>query len=145
MSQADELVIERETDLAVDANRLWTLISTAEGWDSWLVDEAAVVMAPDATGTAIEDGVVREVRINSIVEGRRVGFSWWDRDDPSRVSYVQLDIVELTHGRSHLHITERFVGSTTAATVAMSSSVAVSWEMRLISLWLSIVQSAVMA
>jgi uncharacterized protein YndB with AHSA1/START domain len=145
MSQADlspDVSIERSTDLDVDVQRLWALISTSEGWRSWLVDEAELVVALDETGTAVEDGVVRRVRVESIVEGRGVGFSWWDRDDPSSVSHVQIDIVELPDGRSQLHINERFIGSTTSAT---SSSAGVSWDMRLISLWLSIVQAAVMA
>ena len=130
--------IQRSTDLDIDVAQLWELISTSEGWSSWLVDEASVHVAPAATGVAIDDGVVREIRIESVATGRGLGFSWWDRDDPSSVSHVQLDIIELPHGRSQLHITERFVGST-------ASSDGVSWDVRLISLWLSIVQAAVTA
>ena len=99
--------IQRSTDLDIDVAQLWELISTSEGWSSWLVDEASVHVAPAATGVAIDDGVVREIRIESVATGRGLGFSWWDRDDPSSVSHVQLDIIELPHGRSQLHITDR--------------------------------------
>jgi uncharacterized protein YndB with AHSA1/START domain len=137
MSEQD-LSIERSTDLDIDVEQLWALISTSEGWSSWLVDEASVDVAPEAIGTALEDGVIRQVRIDSVATGRGLSFSWWERDDPSSFSSVQLEIVELPSGRSQLHITERFAASTTSAN-------GVSWDLRLISLWLSIVQAAVTA
>jgi uncharacterized protein YndB with AHSA1/START domain len=143
MSQPDDLAIERSTDLDMDVDQLWSLVSTPDGWKSWLVDDADVAIAPAATGTAIDDGVERTVQVDSVIAGRTVGFSWWDRDDPSSASYVQLDVVELPGGRSQLRITERFVGATASAT--MSSTAGVSWEVRIISLWLMAVQSSVMA
>jgi uncharacterized protein YndB with AHSA1/START domain len=155
MSQPDDhapvaplgnLLIERTTDLDMDVDRLWSLISTSEGWKSWLVDDADVLIAPSTNGTATNDGIERIVRIDSVSAGRTVGFSWWDRDDPSSASFVQLDVVALPDGRSQLHLTERFVGATgTTASATMSSTAGVSWEVRIISLWLMAVQSSVMA
>jgi hypothetical protein len=142
--QPEDLSIERSTDLDLDVDELWALISTAEGWSSWLVDETEVVVAPGAIGTAIEDGVVRDVRIDSISDGRGVNFSWWDRDDPTSGSFVQLAIVELPNGRSQLNITERFVGAT-AMSASMSTSSAVAWDVRLVSLWMLALHSIVMA
>ena len=131
----------------MDVDRLWSLISTADGWKSWLVDDADLVIAPAANGTTTNDGVERIVQIDSITDGRTVGFSWWDRDDPSSASYVQLDIVALPEGRSQLHIRERCVGAAGGAMVSTTASRAagVSWEVRIISLWLMAVQSSVMA
>ena len=131
----------------MDVDRLWSLISTLDGWKSWLVDDADLVIAPAANGTTTNDGVERIVQIDSITAGRTVGFSWWDRDDPSSASYVQLDIVALPEGRSQLHIRERFVGAIGGASVSATASRAagVSWEVRIISLWLMAVQSSVMA
>jgi uncharacterized protein YndB with AHSA1/START domain len=149
MSQPDDLAnlaIERSTDLDMDVDKLWSLISTPDGWKSWLVDDADVVIAPDANGTATNGGTERTVQIDSVLAGRTVGFSWWDRDDPSSASYVRLDVVALPQGRSQLHITEQFVGATGATTNAtMSAMAGVSWEVRIISLWLMAVQSSVMA
>jgi hypothetical protein len=146
VSQDDDLaalVIERGTDLDMDVDQLWSLISTAEGWKSWLVDDTDVVIAPAANGTATNDGVERMVQIDSVTTGRSVGFAWWDRDDPASASYVQLDVVALPEGRSQLHITERFLGATASATTSRTAGV--SWEVRIISLWLMAVQSSVMA
>ena len=143
MSQLDDPIIERTADLEMDADRLWELISTADGWSSWLVDDTDVVVSPGSTGTATDDGIEREVRVDSVTEGHTIGFSWWRRDDPSCGSYVQLDIVELPHGGSQLRISERFISTTPTAT--MSAAAAVSWDVRMVSLWLLALHSTVMA
>ena len=84
----------------------------------------------------------QRVRIDPVDEGRGVGFSWWDRDDPSSASYVQLDIVELPGGGSQLHITERFVVRARRASSTVGST-GVSWQVRFVSLWFMAVQSSV--
>ena len=147
MSKPDDLSIERTTELELSADELWALISTAEGWSSWLVDDAQLVVETDAEGTATEDGVVRGVRIDSVVDGRGINFSWWDRDDPASASHVQLQIVELPDGRSQLHIAEQFVGAATAimSTASVSAEATVSWDVRILSLWLLALHSTVMA
>ena len=142
MSQPDDLSIERTTDLELSADEMWSLISTAEGWSAWLVDEAHIAVQPDAEGTATEDGVVREVHIDTVEEGRGITFSWWDRDDPSSASYVQMQIVELPDGRSQLHIAEQFIGASTAT---MTAEAALSWDVRMLSLWLLALHCTVMA
>ena len=143
MPHSDDLKIERITDLDLSADELWSLISTAEGWRSWLVDETQLDVEPHAQGTATEDGVVRDVRIDTVDDRRGINFSWWDRDDPSSASYVQLHIVELPNGRSQLHIAEEFVGA--SASAAMSAEATLSWDVRMVSLWLLALHSTVMA
>ncbi|MGZ4771022.1 MAG: hypothetical protein ACXVLX_20630 [Ilumatobacteraceae bacterium] len=151
--ESGDLSIERSVDLDLDVDALWTLLSTADGWRSWLVDDADIDIAPDAIGTVTNDGVERSVRIESVTTGRGVGLMWWHRDDPSTASYVQLDIVELPCGRSHLDITERFLGGTTMTSTMMmsmtnasvTSSVATRWDIALMSLWLLVLPSLVMA
>jgi hypothetical protein len=147
MSHPEDTTIERITDLDLGVDELWDLISTEDGWRSWLVDGTDLVIRPGSTGTAVDDDVVREVRIDTITERSSINFSWWDRDDPSSGSFVQLAIVELPNGRSQLHITEQFVGESSA--VAMSTSIsmstAVAWDVRLVSLWLLALHSTVLA
>jgi uncharacterized protein YndB with AHSA1/START domain len=146
ISEGDDVSIERSTDLDLDVEALWALLSTADGWSSWLVDHAEIAIEPDAIGTAVTDGVERSVRIESVVVGHGIGFTWWDRRDPSTASYVQLDLVELPHGRSHLDITERFIG-TSASTVAstMSATMSAKWDVALVSLWVLALPLLVMA
>lgn len=143
MSQPDDPIIERTADLEMGADQLWELISTADGWRSWLIDDTDIVVAPGSTGTATEDGIEREVRVDTVTEGHAIGFSWWRRDDPSCGSYVQLDIVELVDGGSQLRISERFISTTPTAT--MSAAATMSWDVRMVSLWLLALHSTVMA
>ena len=125
----------------MDVDALWALISTAEGWRAWLVDDADIEVAAGSLGSATDAGVQREIRIDRVDEGRGVDFVWWDRDDPLSPSYVQLDIVTLPSGGSRLRVTERLL----AASAAVSMSIDVSWQVRFVSLWLLALHSTVMA
>ena len=133
----NDVSIERQADLEIGIDALWALISTAEGWRSWLVDDAAIAVSPNERGTAIDGGVARAVRIDAVIEGRSVTFSWWNRGDESSRSVVQLDIVELAEGRSRLHVSERLVGASGTAAVT-----ATAWEVRLVSLWVLLAQQS---
>ena len=146
MPETEDLVIERTTDLDLGIQELWGLISTAEGWSSWLVDDAQLAVVPGSDGVATQDGARRAVHVQTVEEGRGVTFSWWDGDDPSSASFVRLDIVELPGGGSQLHISERLLGTT--AGVAMHSvqtDIDVAWQVRFVSLWLLALHSTVLA
>ncbi len=146
MPQPEDLVIERITDLDLGIEELWGLISTPEGWSSWLVDEADLVVIPGSDGVATQDGARRAVHVQTVEKGRGVTFSWWDGDDPAAASFVRLDIVELPSGGSQLHISERFLGA--SASVAMSSTqmdIDLAWQVRFVSLWLLALHSTVLA
>jgi len=143
MPQPNDLFVERTTDLDIDVAELWTLISTADGWREWLVDDADVDIADDSGGTVVDDQIERVVHIGAITDGHHIDFSWWEVGEPSTTSYVQLEIVELPAGRSRLNITERFPSSSTSA--AMSAAVTTTWDVRLISLWLLALPFHVMA
>jgi uncharacterized protein YndB with AHSA1/START domain len=137
----DRPTIERSTDLDMDVEELWQLISTAEGWRQWLVDEAEIDVSKGSEGSTSDDGVRRGVRIDRVHDRHRVDFVWWDRDEPSSRSYVQLEIVELSTGGSRLNVSERL--SVSSATV--SSSVDAWWQIRFVSLWLLALHSTVLA
>jgi hypothetical protein len=121
------------------------LISTADGWRSWLVDDAAVAIAPHAAGTVVEDGMVRDVRIETVTHGRDIGFWWTDRDDPTSESFVRLAIMELPDGRSRLQISERPVATSASASIADTATADIAWDIRLLSLWLLALHCTVLA
>jgi uncharacterized protein YndB with AHSA1/START domain len=143
--QPDDLTIERTTELDLDIDELWTLISTPRGWSSWLVDETDLAVRPGSDGMAMQDGAERAVHIETVDEGRGVAFSWWDRDDPSSASFVRLDIVELPSGGSQLHISERFLGATARTTSSSIANEDLAWQVRFVSLWLLALHSTVLA
>jgi uncharacterized protein YndB with AHSA1/START domain len=147
MPATQDLLIQRSTELDLDVDELWALISTAQGWASWLVDDADITISPNSTGTTTVDESERSVRIDSVVEGRRVSFSWWDQtdgDDGSSMSFVELDIIELPDGRSRLNVSEQ-LGTRPAATASASLSMAIRWDVAMVSLWMLALHSLVMA
>lgn len=134
---------EIDLDELDDLRAVWDLMSTAEGWASWLVDEARLHIAPGRAGTARDDGRERIVRIDTVIDRERVGFSWWDRDDPDSASYVELDLVRLDSHRARIDISERFTGTVSMSSVmtsAMSSAArragGLRWEAKLLLLCL---------
>ena len=133
--------VVRSTDLDMGVDELWRLVSTAEGWTGWLVDDADIDVAVGASGSASDRGIRRDIRIDHVNEGQRVDFVWWERDEPSSKSYVQLEIVELPTGGSRLNISEQLV----TADASMSSSLDAWWQVRFVSLWLLALHSTVMA
>ncbi len=82
--------VRRETVLDAPRDEVWARIASPEGLASWLADEVDLAeVAPGASGTVVEDGVVRRVAIEEVEDGRRVALSWCaDGGEPS--------VVELT-------------------------------------------------
>ena len=126
---SDHLTVDRTVELEVDRDRLWALIATPEGWRDWLVDEAQLV---DGAGIVVDRGVTRSVRVDEVVDGESVRFTWWDDDDPATVSHVHLTIDE---GR--LHIAE-----TLLAPAPQTAEARLAWEVRVCSLWACTVAAA---
>ena len=125
----DELIVERTVHLDVDRERLWALIATPEGWRDWLVDEALLV---DGAGVVVDPGVAPQVPVDDIVDGRSVGFTWWEDDDPVTVSHVRLTIGD----DGALRIAERLLAAPRTAEAR------VAWEVRVCSLWACTVAAA---
>jgi uncharacterized protein YndB with AHSA1/START domain len=135
MHEAAELTsrlsVERTVELDVDREQLWALIATPEGWRDWLVDEARLI---DGAGIVVERGISRQVRVDELVAGHTVGFTWWDADDPTTMSRVRLTIDD---GR--LHIAETLLTPTVPTAEAR-----IAWEVRVCSLWACTVAAALL-
>lgn len=133
-----EIHRSEQIDLAeLDLDSVWELMSTEQGWSSWLVDETELEVVPGRSGVVRDDGRQRVVRVDTVVDRRRVGFTWWDREDPGSMSYVELALVELDSGRARIDITERFIGSATAsASPSSRRSKGLRWEAKLLLLCL---------
>jgi uncharacterized protein YndB with AHSA1/START domain len=119
MSDGTRITRTVETDLEVD--ELWSLVADGDGWARWMVDEAAVEVAPGSAGTVVDDGVARSVRIDELDE-HRVAFTWWPDARPELVSAVELVVLPAVGG-SQLRVTEI---SMSAGTVSASA-----WDVRM--------------
>jgi uncharacterized protein YndB with AHSA1/START domain len=120
MTQGARITRTVETDL--DAEQLWHLIADGDGWAGWMVDEAAVDVAPGATGRVVDDGVERAVRVDRIGD-HDVAFTWWPQDRPELVSAVELVVLPAAGG-SRLHVTETYLSASAAVTAAV-------WDVRM--------------
>jgi uncharacterized protein YndB with AHSA1/START domain len=127
--------ISRIVELDVAPDRLWELVSTAEGWERWLVDATAIALQAGANGTVTDHGVRRGVRIGEVVEGRSVAFTWWEPDDPWSLSTVLLEVQPEGEGSARLLITEEFAGPVSLAAASRSNVQRIAWEVRVCSLW----------
>lgn len=116
-----QLGIERDIVLDCPAGEVWRLVGTAEGWQEWLVDRAAVDMAEGGAGTVIDDGIVRDIDVLEVDASRSVTFRWWERDDPGSASVVSIHVHDMPGGGSRLRITERVVPGGAHATTACSA------------------------
>src|SRR6478736_2997824 len=77
--------IDRTVELDIDRDELWRLIASPSGWREWLVDDVLGDLV-------VERGIVRQVRVDEVVEGESIAFTWWEEDDPLSVSHVRLTI-----------------------------------------------------
>ena len=121
---AEQLQVEREILLDGETAEVWPQVASTEGWQQWLVDDAAVEVAQGAVGEVTDDGVTREIRITEVEEQRSVTFQWWERDDPAAASEVVITMYPLPEGGSRVHIVERPLGMTLRASSTRS------WEVR---------------
>jgi hypothetical protein len=121
--------LTRTVAFDIDPAHLHALVGTAEGWRAWLADEVVGVVAAGERLSLVDGDAPRGVLVHSADDGR-VAFSWWERDDPSSVTYVELEVVT-GDGLPQLQIRE--VGASADPT---------AWEVRVTCLWACCVAAA---
>ncbi len=121
-------------DLGIGIDELTKLVTTVDGWKQWLVDGGTVDLQPGGVGEIVDGDVVKQLRVHSADE-RSIGFTWWEHDDPTSVSHVQLDVVELPEGGAALRIREELPARA-------STESRLAWEVRVCSLWACCVAAA---
>ena len=69
--------MERQIELEASPEEVWQLVCEPE---SWLADAGSVDLRPGGSGRLVDDGVARRVEVETVDEGARVVFRWWDED-----------------------------------------------------------------
>ena len=128
---SDHLTVDRTVELEVDRDRLWALIATPEGWRDWLVDEAQLV---DGAGIVVDRGVTRPVRVDEVVDGESVRFTWWD-DETRRPSPT-------SEAPDHRRGPAAHRRDPAGAGAPQTAEARLAWEVRVCSLWACTVAAA---
>ena len=127
------LLIRRTLELDCPVDELWRLVSEPDEIASWLGRDVELDLRPGGRGRLTDDdGTVRRLAIDGVVEGEHLTFRWWPEDDEESASTVVFAI-EPAEGGSRLVITE-----TATAAVLTATASATSWDVRVLSLWLSV-------
>ncbi len=108
----DPFVI-RQVQLPVSAKEAWASFADAEGLRGWLGDEVDLDVAVGAAGTVRDRGAIRRVVVTEVIEGERLGFTWWDEDAPAEASVVTVTLDEID-GATTVTVTESLAGTAVA-------------------------------
>ena len=89
----EPLTITRSVRIDADVDRVWTSVADGQGLAGWLGGEVDVVVEPGAAGRLVEHGgATRRLVVTEVDDHRRVGFVWWDQDDPADASRVVISV-----------------------------------------------------
>jgi uncharacterized protein YndB with AHSA1/START domain len=122
--------VTRHVQLALTADALWAAITDRDTLEAWLGERVDVDLRPGGAGVIIDNGVARDVVVQSVDEGRGWTFEW--RVDNAPVSTVSFEIATAEGGDSVLTITETLEGAGAQAQASVSSF---RWELCALLLW----------
>jgi uncharacterized protein YndB with AHSA1/START domain len=125
-----EHTVQRQIELDASPDEVWEAVRQP---DTWLADEGTVDVAPGGTGRLVDDGVARRVVVETVDEGSRVVFRWWDEDDEGDASRVEITVVP-SAGPTRLTVRETRLVPVARASVATPrawSRAGLRWEVRL--------------
>ena len=84
----------REVELPLDADEAWETVTELE---SWLVEDADLVLEEGREGTLVLDGGEERTAVVEAVEpGERLAFWWWTASEPA--THVELTLVPAVSG-----------------------------------------------
>jgi uncharacterized protein YndB with AHSA1/START domain len=128
-SDVEELDLEigeqvtREVELPVDEERAWEAISGQEMLERWLADEVEMEPVEGSPAVFTVDGEERPGRVEHVVEGRELAFSW--EREPGDESIVRFELVPCVSGTRVLVTETRLrTGAPTALASAWRSPLA---------------------
>ncbi len=135
----EPLMVIRTVTLATSLEGAWRLLVDDDELSAWFGADVALDARPGGTSRFVQpDGTVRTGVVDTVEPLRRLGFVWWDVDEPDAVSAVQLSLEE-TAGQVKLTVTETRPaqgahpggGARACACAVAGSELGATWERRL--------------
>lgn len=134
--------MERTQDFDVPAEELWEAVTDPEQM-GWLGEEVSLDVRPGGTGLVVDDGETREVRVDTVDDGRRLSFRWWPEGDEDMASRVDLIVIPRPPGsrlvvRETLPLPVATAGRATAPqALAATAGEPTAWDRRFVVLGLA--------
>ena len=89
----EPFTVTRSIHLDADVRRVWESLADDAGLAGWLADAVELEVVPGAAGRLLDaGGAERRVVVTEVTEGRRLGFAWWNDDDPAQASSVVITV-----------------------------------------------------
>jgi uncharacterized protein YndB with AHSA1/START domain len=128
--------VTRHVALDISPDALWGAITDRDTLEAWLGETVDVDLRPGGTGVIVDEGIVRDVVVRSVDEGRGWSFEWrvdhaGEEADASLASVVSFEITTDDRGASVLTITETL----SAATHARAGAGGFRWDLCALLLW----------
>lgn len=112
VEEAVEERVERDTVLDADAERAWEAISDPAELERWLADEVEMDLEEGSPARFEVDGTERRGRVERVVEGRELAFTW--SREPGEESLVELELTPCVGGTRISVVETRTVAAPTA-------------------------------
>lgn len=98
--------VRRSVEVELPPDEVWELVVDDEERSGWFGGPSTLDAAPGGTGSFTDpDGTRRHATVDEVVEGRRLGWTWWPEGDDGGASRVQIDLVP-TPGGTTVVVTE---------------------------------------
>lgn len=135
----EPLVVTRTVSVATSIEEAWRLLIDDDELSAWFGADVTLDVRPGGTSRFVTpDGTVRTGVVDTVEPLRRLGFAWWDADDPDAASAVQLSLEE-TAGQVTVTVTETRPdqgadpggGARACACAVVGSELGAAWDRRL--------------
>jgi uncharacterized protein YndB with AHSA1/START domain len=142
MEPTVERRIQRHIDLDATPADVWDAVCDPA---AWLADGGTLPLEPGGVGHLVEDGRTRTAVVEVVETGRRLVYRWWDDDDPSEPSRVEITLVGAGAG-TRVTVREAAVTPGAQASAISTGRAARAWDLRLLCLaLLGLARSPVLA
>ena len=117
--------VEREAVLDADPDRAWEAITDPSELERWLADEVDLEPVEGAPVRFEVDGEERVGRVERVVEGRELAFTW--SREPGEASLVELELTPCVSGTRISVVETRIFGPAPAGPLLMARASA-GWD-----------------
>jgi uncharacterized protein YndB with AHSA1/START domain len=114
-----EPTVERQADIDATPEEVWAALGEP---GAWLADEGSLDLRPGGEGRLVDDGVARRAVVETVEEGSRLVYRWWDeRGGEADASRVEIRVLP-SEGPTRVVVRETRLGAGGAVASAVARS-----------------------